>query len=95
MGHLQVEEKPKPVEILFNIIVVWVPFLKPQTGKKLRLSRCSKANWDGRNPNLRTLRVKIAAETLEVGAEVEDETSQGLVGERRVWGNQGQDRSTM
>jgi hypothetical protein len=91
MGNLQIQQKPEAIEVSLDIIVARVPFLKRQLSGELGLGRRLKPDWDDRNPDLRTLRVKIATETLEVGAEMQYEASQGLVEKRRIRRSEGQD----
>ena len=79
IGALQVEQQPKAVEVPFDIIVARIPFLKGELSGKLRLSRRFEPDWNGRNQDLRALGVKIAAETLEVGAEVQHKASKSFV----------------
>jgi hypothetical protein len=84
VGGLQVQQKSEAVEVPLDIIVGWVAFLKCQLRGELRLSRCSESGRDGRDPDLRAFRVKIAAKTLKVGAEVQYEPAKSLVEECRV-----------
>jgi hypothetical protein len=87
---LQIQQQSETVEIPLDIIVAWVSFLKRQLSARLRLGRCLQPNGDGRDPDLRAFRVKIAAETLEVGTEVQHEPAQRLVQERLVRRNLGE-----
>jgi hypothetical protein len=95
LGGLQVQQESKAIEVPLDIVVCRVPFLKRQSRGELRLGRSLEPRGDGRDPDLRAFRVQIAAETLEVGAEVEYEPAKGLVEERRVWRDQGQKRGAM
>jgi hypothetical protein len=88
---LQVQQKSEAVKVPLDIIVAWVPFIKPQLGEELRLRRRLQSDGKGGDPDLRTLGVKIAAETLKMGAEVQHETSQRLVEERGVRREEGPD----
>jgi hypothetical protein len=74
----------KRLKFLFHIIVAWVPSRERQAGRKLRLGCRLQPGGDGRDPDLRAFRVQVAAEPLEVGAEVQDEAPQGLVKESRL-----------
>jgi hypothetical protein len=67
MGTLQVEQKSETAEVPFDIIVARIPFLKCQVGGKLRLGRRSKPDRNRRDPDLRTLGVKVSAESLKMG----------------------------
>jgi hypothetical protein len=75
MSGLQVEQEPEAVEVPFDIIITRIPLLKRQVSEELRLSRCIESDWDGRNPNLRAFGIKVAAETLEVGAKMQHEAA--------------------
>ena len=66
MCHLQIQQKPESVEVPLDIIVVRVAFFKSQLCGKLGLRRRLEPGGDGRDPDLRALRVKIATETLKV-----------------------------
>src|SRR5262249_10547540 len=82
VGGLQIKQKPEAVEVSLDIIVGRVPFLKRQLGGELRLSRRLEPDRDGCDPDLRAFRVQIAAETLEVGTEVQHESPE--VSSRKV-----------
>jgi hypothetical protein len=75
IGGLQVQKKPEAVEVPFDIIVAWVPFLKRQLGGKLLLRTRLEPGWDCCDPDLRALNVKITAETLEMSAKVQHKTT--------------------
>src|SRR5262245_18806558 len=95
MGGLQVEQEPEAVEVPFDIIVARVPFLKSQMGEELCLRRRFQPGRDSGDPDLRAFRVQIAAEPLEVGAEMQYEAAEGLVEERRVRRDQGENRGAV
>ena len=87
---LQVEQEPEAIEVSSDILVVWIPFLKRQLSEKLSLSGRFESRREGGNPDLRTFRIKIAAKTLEVGAQVQHEASKCFIEKRRVRRNKRQ-----
>jgi hypothetical protein len=84
VGGLQIEQEAEAVEVSLDIVVAGIPLLKGQVRGELSLGRRLERGGNRADPDLRAFGIEIAAEALEVGAEVRHKAPERLVEERGV-----------
>ena len=66
-GHIQGESES--VEIFLDIVDIWIPVIQRAIRRKLLLNKNLQRGPHFGGDDLRTLRVEVSAESLEVGRE--------------------------
>ncbi len=84
ISPIQVKWGTKPIEIPLDTNSVWVASIQSEAGRKLRLSDDLQRERQRRGDDLGTFGVEVSAESLEVGAEQDDVTTQILLTEAGI-----------
>lgn len=64
----EIEQEAESLKVLPDALDGWVPLVKFEIRRELRLDGCSKASRYGGSTMLRTFRVKVPAEPLKMTA---------------------------